>query len=302
MQINRRRFISFVSAACLTAAANPASAFRWQGVALGAKAQIVLDHPEAEEITRAAEAEISRLEGIFSLYRTDSEIMRLNRDGRLDAPSFEMLECLTLARQVHEVTQGRFDPTVQPLWRVLAEAGVAGMEPEAAAVEAARAAVGFGRVQIEADRITLGAGQALTLNGIAQGFIADKVADFMRTRGVGDVLIDTGEIVALGNGPDGAGWPVRIKGEDHARLWQGRALASSATLGTVMGADGRQGHILSADGMATLPTQVTVSAPRAGLADALSTAFCLVPDAQTATKFLRVFKAARLERFVQTST
>ncbi|GKY87897.1 FAD:protein FMN transferase [Sinisalibacter aestuarii] len=302
MQINRRRFISFVSAACLTGVASPVAAFRWQGVALGARAQIVLDHPEAEAITRGAKAEIDRLEGIFSLYRANSEIMRLNRDGWLDTPSFEMLECLVLARRVYGATGGRFDPTVQPLWRVLAEAGARGSAPDRHAIDVARSLIGFDRVKIDTGRITLGTGQALTLNGIAQGFIADKVADLMRARGVEDVLIDTGEIVALGNGPERAGWPVTIFGEDRARLWQGRALASSATLGTVMDADGRQGHILSPDGMATLPAQVTVSAPSAGLADALSTALCLVPDAQTATKLLSLVKEVRLERFIQTST
>lgn len=302
MQITRRRFISFVSAACLTAAANPAQAFRWQGVALGAKAQIVLDHPDAKAITRAAKAEIDRLEGVFSLYRADSEIMRLNRDGRLEAPSFDMLECLTLARRVQGVTDGRFDPTVQPLWRVLAEAGAESRRPDAEALATARAAIGFDRVRIGAGRVTLDMGQALTLNGIAQGFIADKVAGLMRARGVEDVLIDTGEIVAMGGGPEGAGWPVTLKGEDHARLWQGQALASSATLGTVIDGAGTQGHILSPQGAAPTATQVTVSAPQAGLADALSTGLCLANDRREAEALLSLVTDAKLERFIQKPT
>ncbi|MBR9651399.1 FAD:protein FMN transferase [Thalassovita aquimarina] len=299
MHMKRRRFLSFVSAACLTAAAAPASAFRWQGVALGAKAQIVLDHPEAEPIAAAARAEIARLEQIFSLYRPDSEIMRLNRNGRLEAPSFEMLECLTLARRIHEVTGGLFDPTVQPLWRLLAEAAAAGRIPEASPLKAARALVGFDRVGTEAGRITLAPGQALTLNGIAQGFIADKVAALLAARGVKDVLIDTGEIVAMGAGRGHDGWPVTLRGEDRARLWRDRALASSATFGTVMDEAGHQGHILAPEGSAQVPTEITISAKSAAMADGLSTALCLVANEAEARNLLRSVKQARLERFLQ---
>lgn len=299
MTLNRRRFLSFVSAACLTAAAGPAAAFRWQGVALGAKAQIVLDHPDAEAITRAARAEITRLEQVFSLYRPDSEIMRLNRTGSLDAPSFELLECLSLARRVHDLSGGLFDPTVQPLWQVMAEAAAQNRAPGAEALAQARSRVGFDRVDVAAERITLGKGQALTLNGIAQGFIGDKVADLMAERGVTDVLIDTGEIIALGDAPTGDGWPITLAGNGRKDRWRNRALASSATFGTVMDADRGQGHILAPDGTAVGATQTTVSAPSAGLADALSTALCLAKDETKARRLLSLVKEASLERFIQ---
>lgn len=299
MHMKRRRFLSFVSAACLTAAA-PAFAYRWQGVALGARAQIVLYHPEAEAIAAAARAEIARLEQVFSLYRPDSEIMRLNRNGRLKAPSFEMLECLTLARRIHEVTGGLFDPAVQPLWRLLAEASAAGRTPEAGELAAARALTGFHRVGIDAGRITLAPGQALTLNGIAQGFIADKVTALLAARGVKDVLIDTGEIVAMGAGQGGAGWPVTLRGEDRARLWRDRALASSATFGTVMDEAGHLGHILSPAGTVQAPAEITISAASAAVADGLSTALCLVSNETEARNVLSLVKEARLERYLQT--
>ncbi|WP_336245317.1 FAD:protein FMN transferase [Maritimibacter dapengensis] len=300
--MNRRRFLSFVSAACLSAAAGPAAAFRWQGIALGAKAQIVLDHPEAEAITQAARAEIARLEGIFSLYRADSEIMQLNRDGTLDAPSFELLECLALARRVFGLTEGRFDPSVQPLWQVMAEAASRGQAAQANDLDTARTFIGFDRVRISAARISMDRGQALTLNGIAQGFIADKVAALLSARGVKDVLIDTGEILALGDGQGGNGWPVRLAGERDARQWQGRALASSATFGTLIDERHGEGHILDPLGRKPIATQVTVSAHSAGLADALSTALCLVSGEEEARDVLSLVNEARLERFIQTPT
>ncbi|NHX28111.1 FAD:protein FMN transferase, partial [Escherichia coli] len=130
MPLTRRRFLTIASAACLVSPARADQAYRWTGTALGAKAQIVLDHPDAQVLARQAMAEIDRLEDIFSLYRPGSEITRLNAQGALEAPSFELLECLATARRVYQVSEGLFDPTVQPLWTAFAEARQAGHTPD----------------------------------------------------------------------------------------------------------------------------------------------------------------------------
>ncbi|TNF17789.1 MAG: FAD:protein FMN transferase [Rhodobacteraceae bacterium] len=297
MTLSRRRFLTIASAACLAAPA--AQAFRWQGTALGARAQIVLDHPRAIAITEAARAEIDRLEDIFSLYRAHSELARLNAAGALSTPSFEMLECLAVARRVHEVTEGRFDPTVQPMWQLLAAAYSQGHAPRAADLAQARAGIGFERVRFDAAGVFIGAGQQLTLNGIAQGYIADRVARLMQAEGVTDVLIDTGEIVAMGSGETGSGWPVTIAGEAAARrLGGGRALATSAPLGTTVDPEGQVGHIIDprrGDIISSSIRQVSVSAPSAALADGLSTGLCLAEDRPGAERLLRKVKDARLE-------
>lgn len=296
MTLSRRRFLHLTSAACLVASAAPA--YQWQGTALGAKAQIILDHPEAKAITQRALAEISRLEGIFSLYRKGSELSRLNQHGQLAAPSFELLECLSLARRVYGLTEGRFDPTVQPLWQVMAEAYSRGAAPNQAELARARDVIGFDRVAFDDQSVRLSAGQGLTFNGIAQGYIADRVADLMRNDGVDDVLVDTGEIVAMGKPAGHKGWPVTINGERHARALSGRALATSALTGTVFDGTGTVGHILDPATGASVETdirQISISAGQAGLADALSTGLCAAKDAKTVRRLLRNVKDAKLE-------
>lgn len=295
MTLTRRRFLTLASAACLVSPARQAQAFRHTGMALGARVQILLDHPDAERIAAGALAEITRLEGIFSLYREGSDLVRLNRQGVLEVPSFELLDCLSVARHAHRVTGGRFDPTVQKLWQALAEGHAGGGMPDPDRVAAARALVGFDRVRFDTRRITLGRGQALTLNGIAQGYIADRVADRMRAAGVADVLIDTGEIIAMGDGPGRQGWPVRLQGATAPRHWRNRALATSAVLGTVLDAGGRQGHILSPDAAAPpRAVRVSVSARHAALADALSTGLCLA-DLAEAHRIAGTVTGVRLE-------
>ena len=75
---------------------------------------------EAERSIERALAEVRRLERIFSLYQEESALVALNRRGVLEAPPSELVELLTECRNYAELTDGAFDPTVQPLWRLFA--------------------------------------------------------------------------------------------------------------------------------------------------------------------------------------
>jgi thiamine biosynthesis lipoprotein len=275
--LSRRRFIAISAALAPTLLPRGLSAGPGlhveTGMALGAKVTLRLIHPDAPRLAARAMAEIHRLEAIFSLYLQDSALCRLNRNGRLEAPPFELLECLGLAGAVHAASGGRFDPTVQPLWQAEAEAVLRGQPLSPDERAAAAALIGWQDVVLGPSEISLRPGMALTLNGIAQGFIADRVAALLAEAGLTRALIDTGEMRAL---PEGD-WPVRLASGDEIAL-RNRALATSEPLGMTFGGDGLTSHIL--DPRQARPVQaawrsVSVSAPTAALADALSTAACL---------------------------
>lgn len=301
MPINRRRMLAISAAFALLPAAR-AAAFAgpshvWTGQAMGARASIRIEHPDAEVIAARVLAEIDRLENILSLYRADSALSRLNREGHLAAPPFELLQCLSLAGAVNRASGGRFDPTIQPLWALWAQAAMAGTRPDAKAVAAARGRTGWDRVTLDAGAITLQPGMALTLNGIGQGYVADRVAALLEGEGLSDILVDTGEFRALGGRPDGADWPIRLEGGGDIGLRQ-RALATSAPLGTTFDPAGRDGHIL--DPLTGKPTvapwrTISISAHSAAIADALTTAACLLAEPAAIEVMLGNFKDARLE-------
>ena len=299
--ITRRRFIA-ISAALAAMPALPATAQPvaqiHTGQALGARASLRIAHPDAAAIASRAFAEIDRLEGILSLYRADSALSRLNREGRLDAPPFELLDCLALAGAVHHGSGGRFDPTVQPLWALWAQAAVRGRRPAPGDIAATLEVTGWQHVQLDAGRITLRQpGMALTLNGIGQGYVADRVAALLAAEGLGDILIDTGELRAIGGQPDGGDWPVVLQAGGRLGL-RDRALASSAPLGTCFDQAGRDGHILDPETGRPVRSHwqaVSVSAPTAALADALSTAACMLPDADAIAAMIAAFPGAGLE-------
>jgi len=300
MMLTRRRLIAISAAlAVLPAAARAGTgtAHLWTGQALGARASIRIDHPDGEAIAARVMAEIDRLEDILSLYRPDSALSRLNREGHLAEPPFELLECLSLAGAMHAASGGRFDPTIQPFWALWAEAAARGERPPEKAIKAVLKKTGWQKVTLDAEAITLEPGMALTLNGIGQGYVADKVATLLEAEGLTDILIDTGEFRALGGEPQGGGWPVRLETGERVALRQ-RALATSAPLGTTFDQAGRDGHIIDpATGMPVPSTwrSISVSAPSAAIADALATAACLMPDTAAILDMIKTVEGVSLE-------
>ncbi len=290
--------------------ARPPAAGRhvWQGTALGGAASLVIEHPEAEKAQAAigeALAEVRRLEKVFSLYRPDSALSRLNREGGLNMPPLDLVRILSEARRVSEATGGAFDVTVQPLWTVYArhfaqaDADPSGPPPEA--VSAARDRVDYRAVAVTPARITLEKpGMAVTLNGIAEGYITDRICERLRASGFAHALVNLGEIRAIGAHTDGRPWRAAIADprQDGALLTDvelvDRALATSAGSGTPLDPAGKFTHLFDPRTGRSAPAflSVSVMADTATLADALATAFSTM-TIEDVTAFVRT--RSRLE-------
>jgi thiamine biosynthesis lipoprotein len=288
-ELNRRRFLTITAAACGLAStgsiARSSTITTWRGNALGAVASIQLRHYNADVIIKAARAEIERLEDIFSLYKESSVLSRLNANGHLEQPPFEMLELMSLCQSLNRATAGKFDPTIQPLWALYAKEYSAGGTPADEQIVETLDLVGWRHVRIDQNTIRFAKpGMALTLNGIAQGYIADKITVLLHNQGLRDILVETGELRAIGGHPDGGGWLVTLAkvSDDVASQTlelKDMALATSAAGGTVFDRDGKVGHILNPVTGQPAPMQwsrVSVLAPAAALADGLSTAMCMM--------------------------
>ncbi len=273
----------------------------WKGVALGAPVSMTLVHPDREFARATIDtcvAEIDRLESIFSLYRPQSALVQLNAAGMLAQPPAELVELLSFALSLARQSQGAFDPTVQPLYRLLAEhfahpdATPAG--PDARAIGRVLESVGHRHVELDAGLVRLHRpAMAITLNGVAQGFITDRVGDLLRRAGFDNVLVDIGEALALGRRADGGPWRAAIADPrgNGGRLFELEigdapgalpALATSAGGGTRFGAATRLHHLLDprTGTSASHHAGVTVAAPRATLADGLSTALSVLAPAR----------------------
>ncbi|MBT3401965.1 MAG: FAD:protein FMN transferase [Rhodospirillaceae bacterium] len=281
--VARRRFFRVLAGAAalplVGAAAARASGpprLHWQGRALGAESRMTFEDGDRNRVRRALALcldEIARLEAIFSLHRPNSELVRLNALGRLDRPSLDLRSVLAEAERVVSASAGAFDPTVQPLWRKQAAGPAVSRDPIPT-----RDTIGWVHVAHGARTIAFGRpGMALTLNGIAQGLVADRIADLLRDMGFERVLVELGETVGLA--PENDPWRIGLPGGARLALADG-GIATSAPRVELPGIADPVAHLI--DPETGRPTDAvraaTAWAPRAMTADALSTAAAIAPD------------------------
>ena len=187
-----------------------------------------------------------------------------------------MRRALALALDIAGRSGGLFDPTVQALWEAhvdwFAAAPDADLPPDGI-IAKTPAAVDWRRILLEPDTIRTGADQRLTLNGLGQGYVTDRVADLLYSQGLRHVLVDLGEQRAVGPRQGGAPWLVARANAAPFAL-TGGALATSEGSGCVLGASGAAHHIFDPRNgrSASHWKKITVHHRSAAVADALSTA------------------------------
>ena len=260
--------------------------------ALGSDVSITALHAD-ERVAQAAIdnafTELELVENVMSIYRPESELSRLNRNGVLANPHPYFVEVLTASQAMSLLSGGAFDITVQPLWSLYTAAQKSKRLPTDDEIALARSRVDWRRVEISASRIQLhGDGTAITLNGIAQGYAADRARAALAKHGIEHALINAGEMEAIGAKASGEPWNIGI---EHPRLAAAcislakladRALATSGDYATSFTPDHRANHLFDphTGRSPTTLASVSIAASTAMEADALSTAvFVLGPSA-----------------------
>lgn len=260
---------------------------------MGADASLRLHHPDPEvahKLLAVCIAEVRWLEQVFSLYREDSAVSQLNRDGLLVAPPKDLVDLLQVAQACHAQTGGAFDPTVQPLWNLyrahFSSPGADPAGPRPATLRQALAKVGLNDVLVDRNRIAFRRkGMQLTFNGIAQGYATDRVVKILRAGGIETCLVDIGEPRAIGADASGRPWRVGIVDPSQSDGIAAnldvvdRAVATSGGYGFQFDAAGVFNHLLDphTGHSPSFYKSVTVIMGSATQADALSTAFSMLP-------------------------
>jgi thiamine biosynthesis lipoprotein len=244
---------------------------------------------DALDVANAALDVIDELEDQLSAFRPHSELVQLNQrafqqDVAVEARLFDLL---VLAAGITRETRGAFDVAAGALSKAWGFYQRSGRVPSVAERTAAMSQTGMRHVILDA-RVRavsyLRQGLEINLGGIGKGYALDRAAEVMRNRGVSVGMLHGGmsSVLALGAPPNEArGWLVSLRhpwaegrslGEVYVR---DQALGTSAATYQFFEYNGRKlGHIL--DPRKGWPAewlqQVTVIAPTAAEADALSTA------------------------------
>ena len=252
----------------------------------------------AAELEAAAGALLDRLEGQMSTWRPESDLSRFNRYHGTDwfpVPR-ELAEVVAAAGRVSEQTGGAFDVTVGPLvnlWGFGADqaAGRAGVVPSEEAIAGARAHVGYRLLESRLSPPALRKADPAVyadLGGIAKGYAAGAVAEYLDSLGATDYLVAVGgELRARGLSHLGRPWRAGIETPtpDVRRVLRqvelrDASLSTSGDYRNFFDAGGRRySHEIdprTGRPAENAPASVSVVHPSAAYADAMATALMVL--------------------------
>jgi thiamine biosynthesis lipoprotein len=259
--------------------------------AMACSFSIVMNPGPPRQVMTASDAldMIHALEAQMTVYRPESELVQLNRRAALEDVQVEpaLFQLLLLAREISRETGGAFDPTSGPLIALWRTCRSQGRIPTGDEIAAARESTGMSHVRFDEARQTVRfdrTGVELNLGAIGKGHAVDRAAAFLVQEGLEDWLFHGGYSSVLVRGGHGGydGWPVGLRNPllPHERLatilLKDQSLSTSGSNVQFFRHGGkRYGHIV--DPRTGWPAEqllsVTVIAPTAAVADALSTAF-----------------------------
>lgn len=185
-----------------------------------------------EAALAAAEAEVRRLEALFSVTLPDSEIYKLNLTGRAEL-SEDTADVIEEALAVWRDTGGNFDITISPAVDAWGFYSNEYTVPAPDELERLKELTDSGRISLAGREITLGEGQRIDLGGIAKGYASKKVYDILRGFGINSGIIALGGNIQLfGLRPDGKPWTTGIRSPDSADRLIGKISATDISIVT----------------------------------------------------------------------
>ena len=147
-------------------------------------------------------------------YDSTSEISRFNRSTAgiaISLPYF--FPPVEKAKQIFQASDGAFDPTVMPLVNAWGFGAGKQINLDSAQIDSIKTFVGFDKVKFTKDSIWKSEPRVqLDFGGIGQGYGADVITDFLRAKGISNMLVELGgEGMAVGkNIKTGKSWEIGI--------------------------------------------------------------------------------------------
>jgi len=263
---------------------------RLEGSTMATTYHVVYFDKEKRNFQKAVDSLLIVVNRSINTYDTTSEISRFNRARRsfkFELPYF--YDPLKISREVVAGSQGAYDPTVMPLVNAWGFGPRKVERPDTAEILAIHDFVGFEMVNFNSDSVWKSDPRVqLDFGGIGQGYGADIIASFLRSKGVEHFFVELGgEGVAAGkNLSDDRWWEIGILDPQSDYLDQ--KLKARATLKNIAYStsgnyfnyrevDGKK-YSHTIDPVSGFPVQrellsATVFAPDCSTADAWATAF-----------------------------
>ena len=126
-------------------------------------------------------------------YNPESEVSVFNRSGGFKFRLPYLRPPIQVAQKVFSDSQGAFDPTVLPLVNLWGFAQKKVNRPDSSKIDSIRMIIGFEKIQLGQDSLwKLDARSQLDFGGIGQGYGADVITDFLKSKGIKNMLVELG--------------------------------------------------------------------------------------------------------------
>lgn len=244
---------------------------------------------------------ICSLERELSVTLKESDISILNDSaGEPAAVGGDALSIIGTSLEISGQTDGALDITVYPLVR---EWGFTTGEykiPEDEVIRSLLANVGYDRISVEGQTVTIPQGTEIDLGALAKGYAGSRAVEILKEHGVTSAILDLGgNVCALGAKPDGTPWRVAVADPDNGSEYLGildvedRFVVTSGKYERYFeGSDGKKYHHII-DPKTGMPSEngvkaVTVIGSDGTRCDALSTAL-LVMGEERAVRYWREY-------------
>ena len=289
--LNRRKLIKIIGYSTLSGFSFKNLAFsssnlhklKWEGSILNSPAKLIL-FTENKRLGEKVIDKVSNLaekyDNIFNLQNDRSEIHLLNKNKSFADASDELIDVIMKSKIISKETLGSFDITVQPLWEMYYNHFILRSQTEPPSKETIKNTlrkVNWKNVTVLEKDIFLNANTSITLNGIAQGYITDKITNVLLKNGFKNNLVDFGETKVSGKFNNIRPWKIGLQGPDGVQdviNVMNKAVATSGGYGTIFEPTITYHHIFNTNtGYSSNQYKaVSVISNEAWLSDAISTA------------------------------
>lgn len=269
-------------------------------IALGTYVEIKIEKkPESKKIIEEAFKKIKEFENKMSIFNPESEISLVNKNKKWKI-SDDTKQVILKAIEISKLTDGAFDITCKPLLDLYREAKKKNRPPSETEIKKVLKYVGWKKLKIDGNILILKKGMEIDLGGIAKGFIVDKIAEFLKKKGIKNGLINAGgDIYCFGLNPEGKYWKIGIRNpKERSKIIEvinlsGKGVATSGNYERYIKIKKEKfGHIVNPKtGKSTynIPLSVTVIAPDCATADGLATG-CFVLGVKKGLELLNRIK------------
>jgi FAD:protein FMN transferase len=204
-----------VTQLCLTMPGQKLKRYDINGYAQGTTYHLIY-YAARDVVTRSqVEAELKNIDRSVSLYLPSSLICQFNRSGKGIKVDETFKVLVKKAMAINKDTQGAVDVTVKPLVDAWGFGAVKALnKPDSAAVNKILKHVGANKIWLQGNVLhKRDAKVQIDLNGIAQGYTADRLAQLLESKGVKCYMAEIGgELRVKGNKPDGKPFSVGVEG------------------------------------------------------------------------------------------